>query len=779
MFSQDGTLKRLGLRAVHNRAGPLALPHHRAEDADVSPKVVIDFVKGNAVTTGTRIATGTKRPAPPIATAVNACFVVDPIIRGHTLRTFVEDRTAQERYTDVAKWLHFDPLVHVQRNLRSLRTELKAAAENPDAFRHIDADVRRQTGRAVTRWNEAEILSYVNLAVLAPLDKGLILRSTDVEDATYSEIAKRTQLEERRVGLAGLRQLRRAAVDLCIRIENEETHEVSKAGAIPNFEKTLAAHADALKAETDERNKAAGAAFQTLWKVAAPFFAEDAEAPPNCPICATPLGKTAAGDVSGIREHISNHLGELADYARAKKALDDAAEAVELTRNRLDSALSVLAGLLGEDHAQEQAILIAYHNTLNAWTGGNAPKPDDLQDALGALVRRLDATISNIVAKQGDHTYAKAKNVVDRLQELKREHAIAVQTQAELRGMSDALNIQAGIISAKIRTRVQALLDKLQNPMNEIYRQIQGRDATPVRLELPDEEDTTQQRLSLVIDFADNRVGVQPSGYLSDSQIHSLALGLWLAAIKQFNSAAPIIALDDIVTSYDADHRRTVAGLISDQFSDSQIVLTTHDEQFFRHLKDMLPPGDWQFTRIIGIDPLIGPRFADQMVSDDMIQAHWKAGRSAANEMRQAEEEWLLDICRGFGVSVRIRPLERAYSYHRGELAAALAGFLRDKKLEPPNVPGVGNRFLTSLQRGEIENFGSHFQDNPQSHGSIGDEQARWDEFISFRSQFVCPNCSGTRFKRPVGGTKPVCLRNGCESQFDFVRPSTVGSSLN
>lgn len=103
--------------------------------------------------------------------------------------------------------------------------------------------------------------------------------------------------------------------------------------------------------------------------------------------------------------------------------------------------------------------------------------------------------------------------------------------------------------------------------------------------------------------------------------------------------------------------------------------------------------------------------------------------KSVANEMRQAEEEWLLGICRGFGVSVRIRPLEKAYSYERSELASALASFLKDLNLEPTLVPGVNNRFLTSLAKGAIENFGSHFQD--ALYGDDGDERGPWGRIQS------------------------------------------------
>jgi hypothetical protein len=310
--------------------------------------------------------------------------------------------------------------------------------------------------------------------------------------------------------------------------------------------------------------------------------------------------------------------------------------------------------------------------------------------------------------------------------------------------------------------------------MNEIYKLIQGADANPSRLELPSADDTNQQRLNLLIDFAKNRTGVQPGGYLSDSQIHSVGLALRMAAIKQFNSAAPIIALDDIVTSYDADHRRTIAGLIATIFGGWQLLITTHDERFFNYLKDQLEAKTWHFSRIIGLDPTYGPRFADHKVTDEMIQARWADGLSAANEMRQAEEEWLLGISRDFGVSVRIRPLERAYSYERSELASAIAGLLKDAKLEPALIAGVNNRFLESLQKGEIENFGSHFQDGPYGDGSIGDEKARWEEFNIFRSQFVCKKCNRTKFKRPFPLRKPICAHDGCEAQFEFVAALAV-----
>lgn len=472
-----------------------------------------------------------------------------------------------------------------------------------------------------------------------------------------------------------------------------------------------------------------------------------------------------------IRDLLKTHLEDLQSYNDAKTALDNAETAARQAHSRLVARLpAMIEHLSDDDGGGFKTALLAYQAGVDEWPTVNAPDSAAIVAELETRLSDLDYEIAGIEAKQGEHTWGKVKASIDRLLNLQKDVALATRTSEQLTTLHDALVAQATLVSGKIREKVQSLLDTLQAPMNDIYKEIQGADAKPIRLELPGEEDTNQQRMQLVIDFADNRQSVAPAGYLSDSQIHSVALALRLAAIKKFNSAAPVIALDDVVTSYDADHRRAIGALLAKMFTDCQIVLATHDERFFNHLKDQLAAKDWQFTRIIGLDPAYGPRFADHKVTDEMIADRWAKGESAANEMRQAEEEWLLGIARGFGVNIRIRQLEKAYSYERAELAAAIGGFLGDLKLTPADVPGVNNRFITSLIKGDIENFGSHFQDAPYGNGSIGDEQTRWDEFKAFRQQFECV-CGRTKYQRPFGLNKPVCAHDKCETQFAFRPP--------
>ena len=773
MLSEKGTLERLGVNTVNNFAGVAALAHNKAIEKKIDPLVAVRFKRGDKKFEGSRNAVGSARPRPPIADAVQACFTVNPLVRGHELRGFVENQTAEERYEYVARSLQLGPFVDIQRNLRALRQHAKAAAEDQAALGRVDTQLARRSASAVKAWDDAAVLAYAK-TILSPLDDSLSLKSLDRTDPAFVTVKDRARAEEKQIGVEGLRQIRRTAAVLYDEKKGPISGDTDTIGLLPKFAETVDAQEAAKSAEAAERNTAANAVFAELWKTAEPLFAEGTPIRDICPICTTPIAVTAAGSADGIRQHIAEHRAELADYAKAKKALDDATSEVETAHAQLITALKALPPLLVEEPVALKAELAAYLGSAEAWTGGAIPDAATLKASLQQLTTALDASIAEIEAKQGEHTYVRALSKLEELLDLKEEQDLAVRTLAELVKLSTELSVQAAFISGEIREMVQTLLNTLQVPMNDIYREIQGAGAAPIRLELPPEEHTNQQRLHLVIDFAANRASVQPSGFLSDSQIHSLALAFRLAAIKQFNTAAPIIALDDIVTSYDADHRRAIAAMLAKEFTDFQLIITTHDLRFFTYLKDQLGDPNWHYTWIIRLDPDFGPRFVDHRVTDVMIEARWRDGESAASEMRQAEEEWLLKLCRDFVVNVRIRSVEKAYSYERSELEEALAGFLRGQDLTPPLVPGVNNRFLTSLQQGVVENFGSHFQDGPYGDGSRGDEQARWDEFKIFRVRFACPECGHTRFKRPLGMKKAVCAKPRCEAQFEFTAPARV-----
>ena len=177
---------------------------------------------------------------PAIVAVVHECFLVNPVIRGHALRRFVESQSPEERYADVATWLQLGPLVEVQKNLRALCSQVKAAAEDTAAVQRVDGQLARETANALTRWDDAKVIEYVNVVVLAPLDKSLVLHTLDALDPAFGELIDRVNVEENQFGLAGLRQIRQAAAVLWNEALDEQVGKSVLTGAIMTFEAAAA-----------------------------------------------------------------------------------------------------------------------------------------------------------------------------------------------------------------------------------------------------------------------------------------------------------------------------------------------------------------------------------------------------------------------------------------------------------------------------------------------------------------------------------------------------------
>lgn len=93
---------------------------------------------------------------------------------------------------------------------------------------------------------------------------------------------------------------------------------------------------------------------------------------------------------------------------------------------------------------------------------------------------------------------------------------------------------------------------------------------------------------------------------LSESQINSFGLAVFLAAVKHFNSDFKFIILDDVINSFDAFKRPRVIDLIDQHFSDYQLLVLTHDIIWFDQLIKKFT--NWNRLRFYGWDYPTGPK---------------------------------------------------------------------------------------------------------------------------------------------------------------------------
>jgi hypothetical protein len=772
-FSESGSLDRLGSKKSDTKAGPEALEHVSAGKKKIVPSVRLAFRDPPAAERSeTRQIKRPPAKCPTVATDILSGCKHAFIIRGHELRAFVERHTPEDRYSEVSRWFGLTPLVTSQKNLRTLRKRVTEMAGDDKVLNARASDIAKATAGAVTTLEEQDIIEWINDVLLASLDKSVVLGSFNAADPGYLTLKQKKRDEDDALGLSALDQLLSALRE----VAREE--DGKSEGRAVSFRLAISALADAQKAEAKERASASKSLFAEVWEKAQHVLNDDSIQLLQCPVCEEQFSKSPHGSRGAVSASITANLALLASYQQAVAALKKASEEAQQAHSQLRAATQALETLLkAGKYDTELEALQPYFKALVDWTLADGQMEDEQALLLlKTLKGQVSASITSIRERQGEATFAGAVTKIGELRRIASNIRQAKFEREELIDIRDVLEGSALRIDKGIAVHVASLLDGLRDEINRLFSKIQGSSGATVTvgLEPPDPDAKGRLKLGLVIDFADNRKGVNPAGYLSDSQVHTIALSLRLAAIKLFNTSFPFVVLDDVVTSYDADHRKALAAMMAEDFAGFQFIVVTHDERFFRYLKDHMPQGAWQFKQITAIDKDFGPRYLDHKISDDVIDMKLSNGDHAANEIRQAEEEWLLGKAREFGVSLRIRDIDRPYAYERAEVASAIASFLKDIGLKTPVLPGFSNPLWASLQTGDVENFGSHFQDNPNASGSVGDELKRWAEFKEFRDLFKC-NCGNARFKRPkVGVKRPLCAK--CETPFAFPEPMTSSS---
>lgn len=92
------------------------------------------------------------------------------------------------------------------------------------------------------------------------------------------------------------------------------------------------------------------------------------------------------------------------------------------------------------------------------------------------------------------------------------------------------------------------------------------------------------------------------------SEGHVRCLGLAILLAKNLKEQAPVLIFDDPVNAIDDDHRESIRRtLFEDQyFSQKQIILTCHGEEFFKDIQNLLPVAENRNARLLSFLPRLG-----------------------------------------------------------------------------------------------------------------------------------------------------------------------------
>ena len=227
-----------------------------------------------------------------------------------------------------------------------------------------------------------------------------------------------------------------------------------------------------------------------------------------------------------------------------------------------------------------------------------------------------------------DKKRAHAAKAVTVSQDSKREIANAEAIVAYLDYLEQEVRFE-------IRRQSQRVIDSISEDIGSMWATLHPGDRIDnVRLSVP-------QGVDKAIDVVLNFHGLDqdtPRLTLSEGYRNSLGLCIFLAMAKQVADKDRPLFLDDVVVSLDRNHRGMIHELIEEEFGDRQVVIFTHDREWYTELRHQLGTSNqWAFKTLLPYEsPDIGIRFSNRTSTFDDARAQLAARPdSAGNDARK------------------------------------------------------------------------------------------------------------------------------------------------
>ncbi|MFC2055057.1 AAA family ATPase [Chloroflexota bacterium] len=232
-----------------------------------------------------------------------------------------------------------------------------------------------------------------------------------------------------------------------------------------------------------------------------------------------------------------------------------------------------------------------------------------------------------------------------------------------------------------------------------------------------------------------------PRKFLSESYLSGLGVCLFLATVRAFNKENGFVVLDDIVNSFDAEHRANLSRLLVNELVDHQLIVLTHDSVWFDLFRRLAKRG-WQHKRITRWSYEDGVEIETSQA--ELLAECREALESckvevAAPRVRIFIENRLKTLMKKLGGKVRFREGTANDERVAGELIFELRGYLSGGGFfEFADVTCFDELEASTF----IANYGSHDRPPAPVGLSIGDVRFALERMIGLEELFICPSCN-------------------------------------
>ncbi|GAB7009028.1 AAA family ATPase [Halorubrum trueperi] len=487
------------------------------------------------------------------------------------------------------------------------------------------------------------------------------------------------------------------------------------------------------------------------------FLDEDAD---RCPLCLTDWDAEDLEALLAEREEKASKANEKMEELDDLR--QDALPLLTEIRTAVESLVNVLAQ--HEDFDTEDLDIFlgeleTYEEELEDGIIDELPHEESIRDERKTVLCPEDAVdyISDLTSRAEElpelDALQDAWDVLNSAYENYQEVLELEEVAEEYREAADQMDeVQKEFINARdnvLNETYEAITEKFE----EYYKAIHGEEK-----EFSPEISPTETGLDIQVGFH-GRGKHPPHALHSEGHQDSMGLCLYLALCDYLEDGElPLIMLDDVVMSVDAEHRRPLANLLKEEISSNfQILITTHDELWYRHLKTVgvlsrkstIKFSNWSLED----GPQILGRSGDEW---DRIEELMDEGdvQAAASRLRHTAEWFLREACHQFGAEVRFKSDSR---WTLGDFTGP--GMSRYKELlkqskragnswgndisEINDLDNKRSEVYSNFQRemGAV-NPNVHFNENEWATFSVAELRPVVDAFKELYDLFWCSNCN-------------------------------------
>lgn len=282
----------------------------------------------------------------------------------------------------------------------------------------------------------------------------------------------------------------------------------------------------------------------------------------------------------------------------------------------------------------------------------------------------------------------------------------------------------------KIEEGFTAFLNHLSKDINDLYVFMNpGEDIADIKLITLQKNDEFSG-ITIQFKFYENQV-TPPNKYLSESHLNCLGIAFYLTSVKAFNKTNKFFVLDDVISSFDTTHRIRFANLLIEKFSDYQILLMTHEKDWFEYLSKLAKGKNWLINtlRLTEKDELIIdlplPSLKEQ-IENQILQNNIGG---LGNKIRKYLESLLKEMSKKLGVYMPFKFNDKNENRMPNELLTSLKSHL-NKHTDVTIDKILVDRLISSV-----------FIGNKDSHDgtykvSIGDCKAFWADVTDLEKQY-------------------------------------------